>query len=171
MLPRITLIMGPMFAGKTSMLIKYVDRYRAIGKRCLCVNHIDDNRYDGDVIATHTGDTIPAIKVNAIYQIPWENYDVIAIDEGNFYRDLLELSKFENKIIIVAGLKGTYDGKPFGNLLDLVPIAEHIHLLDALCIDCGDGTIAPFTKRITNTTDTKLVGGKESYKAVCLNHL
>jgi thymidine kinase len=51
------------------------------------------------------------------------------------------------KIVIIAGLDGTYQRKPFGRIIDLLPICEKITKLSAICIDCGDD--AYFTKRIS----------------------
>ena len=45
----ITLIIGPMFSGKTSELIRLVDRNRIADKICLIIKSVQDNRYDLDI--------------------------------------------------------------------------------------------------------------------------
>ena len=39
---RIEVILGPMFAGKSSELIRRTSRYEAIGKNVLLINHSND---------------------------------------------------------------------------------------------------------------------------------
>lgn len=49
------------------------------------------------------------------------------------------------KVVIVAALDGTYQRKGFGEILNLVPLAEHIVKLTAVCMTCYND--ASFTKR------------------------
>jgi len=49
-------------------------------------------------------------------------------------------------VVIIAALDGTFQRKPFGNILNLIPLAETVSKLSAVCIDCGNE--AAFTKRI-----------------------
>ena len=50
----IILIIGPMYSGKTTELLKLVSRYQIAKKRCLVVKSEMDNRYtDGSMIITH----------------------------------------------------------------------------------------------------------------------
>lgn len=42
------LVIGPMYSGKTSELIRLAERYRIAGKRVLVVKYGEDNRYTGD---------------------------------------------------------------------------------------------------------------------------
>lgn len=50
---RIELIMGPMFAGKSTELLRRVNRLEISGKRCLSIKYAADIRYSNDAIATH----------------------------------------------------------------------------------------------------------------------
>ena len=50
---RIELIIGPMFAGKSTELLRRVKRHQISGKRCLNIKYIMDDRYSNDCIATH----------------------------------------------------------------------------------------------------------------------
>ena len=47
------LIIGPMFAGKSTELLRRVQRHAISGKRCLYVKFAADTRYDAASIATH----------------------------------------------------------------------------------------------------------------------
>ena len=77
----------------------------------------------------------------------------------------------DQKTIIVAGLDGDYKQEPFGDILKLIPHAERVKKLSALCLKCNDGTPASFTKRIISSKLQTLVGSSESYIAVCRKHL
>ena len=47
------LIIGPMFAGKSTELLRRVKRHAISGKSCLYVKYAADTRYDVSSIATH----------------------------------------------------------------------------------------------------------------------
>ena len=47
------LIIGPMFAGKSTELLRRVRRHGISGKTCLYVKYKADTRYDETCIATH----------------------------------------------------------------------------------------------------------------------
>ena len=68
-------------------------------------------------------------------------------------------------------LRWRFPANVFGEILQLIPLAETCLKLNALCVQCNDGTPAQFSARITNTTEQQLVGGAESYQAVCRKHL
>lgn len=50
------------------------------------------------------------------------------------------------KIVLVAALDGTYQRQGFANILNLVPLAENVVKLTAVCMSCFNE--AAFTKRI-----------------------
>ena len=50
---RIEVILGPMFSGKSTELIRRTSCYKAIGKSVLRINHLNDTRTD-DNIQTHS---------------------------------------------------------------------------------------------------------------------
>ncbi len=52
------------------------------------------------------------------------------------------------KVVIVAALDGTFQRTEFGKILQLVPLAESVVKLNAICMSCFHD--ASFTKRITN---------------------
>ncbi|CAF0835478.1 unnamed protein product [Brachionus calyciflorus] len=169
---QIQLILGPMFSGKTTELIRRMRRYETANHKCMVIKYAKDNRYDdSDVIATHDRNIYTAnVKTTCLLDHEYSalNYSVIGIDEGQFYKDVVEFSeKMANlgKIVIIAALDGTYQRKGFGTILDLVPLAESIVKLTAVCMYCYNE--AAFTKRKGNETQIELIGGKESYLSVC----
>lgn len=71
----------------------------------------------------------------------------------------------EGKHVIVAALDGTFQRKPFGRVLELVPIAESVTKLTAVCLLCGGE--ACFTQRTVESQEIELIGGHDIYQPVC----
>ena len=70
------------------------------------------------------------------------------------------------KTVIVAALDATFQRKPFNDVLSLVPIAEDVTKLSAVCNACGCD--ASFTKRVGSSDETvELIGGEGMYVATC----
>ena len=170
------MILGPMFSGKTTELMRRTQRRRAIGHRVLAVNHEMDTRCKKDEMQTHSGSTIHATKAQLVSEIVADEYDVIAIDEGQFFPDLDSVMELvgSGKHVIIAALSGDYSMAPFRNVSSLQACADKVQYLTALCVECGDGTCAPFTKRVLKRKGSLrrrlFVGGKAEYKAVCRKH-
>jgi thymidine kinase len=51
----LTIIMGNMFSGKTSELIRRLKRYKVIGKKIVVINSSKDTRSSEEVLKTHDG--------------------------------------------------------------------------------------------------------------------
>lgn len=180
---KLELIIGNMFSGKSTELIRRIKRELSIHKKILVINYIDDNRYyDTEVISTHDKTTFESLKIknfkkilNNINQI--SSYDSIFIDEGQFFTDLYESVKYLTdtlqKHVIVAGLDGDSNRSIFGQMLSLIPIADNILKLKAYCIKCSNRNYAPFTKKIAefnNPINSIDIGGIDKYIPVCRYH-
>jgi len=170
----LTLIVGCMFSGKSTEILRRVRRHMAIGNTVAIINSAKDTRCDDEVLCTHDKNAIPCTKTNDISTIADMNTDVIAIDEGQFFtglRDTVENLLAKNKHVIVGGLDGDFRQMPFGEIPLLIPLADEIVKLHAMCMICKDGTPAPFTKRTVEETGQELVGAADKYMAVCRAHL
>jgi thymidine kinase len=87
---------------------------------------------------------------------------------GQFFPDLLQFCEQmaeKGKIVIVAALDGTFQRKPFGDVLHLVPIAESVTKLHAVCAFCFRD--AAFTKRLGDEKEIEIIGGSDKYVSVC----
>ena len=175
----IELIIGPMYAGKSTELLKEIRKYKFLNKKLLIINHSINKRYGTDKIITHDKvcckDSIALSSLNQIYDLPnFSEADVVIIEEIQFFKDAYEeinnIVDEHGKKVICAGLSGDFRRKPFGDVCKLIPIADKITHLKAMCSVCKDGTLASFTKRCTENTETELVGAIETYKAVCRYH-
>jgi len=159
------IILGSMFSGKSTELIKRVDRLRQANQRCLLVNHVLDSR-TGNFVKTHDDITLEAVKTDDLATLNIKHFDVILIDEGQFFKNLkTEIEKMlqKNKIVLVAGLKGDFNMNKFGEMIDLVPIADNIIYLQANCYNCGEK--ASFTKRLSS--EEQVVSVNSSYAPSC----
>lgn len=170
----IELIIGPMYSGKSTELMRRCMRYKAVGCNILVINHVIDTRCN-DEIATHNDYKMKAIKVSNLCEIPnnilYSGNHVIAIDEAQFFDDLKDfIIEHENTLktnVLISGLDGDFKKNKFGQVLDLIPYSNSVTKLNSLCMICCNGTLAPFTKRMSNIEEQILVGKSESYKSVC----
>lgn len=167
---KIELIIGPMFSGKTTELIRRVERLSYGKKNIISINHQSDIRYNSSNITSHNGSSIDALSCLHLMPIisKFDDFDVIAIDEGQFFDDIVEFSEMmanQGKLVIVAALDGDFKQEPFGQIPQLIPHAEKIDKLTAVCIKCGQD--APFTTRVSHCDNVIKVGGPEMYQSVC----
>lgn len=174
----LSIIMGNMFSGKTSELIRRLKRLRVLEKRILVVNSSKDTRSPDEVLRTHDNVKFDCYKVHDLYELvekpEFEYSEVVAIDEAQFYPNLkkfIEMCMDMGKDVIVAGLDGDAFQRKWGELLECIPIASEVTKLSALCKYCRHETPGPFTKRIVKNTELELIGGSDMYVAVCRKHL
>lgn len=168
----IHLILGPMFSGKSTDLLRRMKRYSIAKKKCLYIKYLDDDRYSLSNISTHDFQKCGAVAYKRLADIDISiilKYDCIGIDEGQFFPDIVEYADYwasqYNKIIIVAALDGTFERKPFGKILDLIPCSETVTKLKAVCPKCGMD--APFSARKSDEKEVISIGGSEEYLSLC----
>lgn len=171
--------LGPMFAGKSSTIIRLVNRYKSIGMRVCLLTHSSDIRYkEQQFLQNHDALTIPCERWSKLMDFfSTENYTlstILLIDEAQFFPDLkefvLKAVEKDDKSVILFGLDGDADRKPFGQLLECIPLADEVVKLKAFCKLCGDGTEALFTYCQTQKTEQVCVGGAEMYMPLCRKH-
>ena len=169
----LNLIIGPMFSGKTSELLRIAKRLKSINLKVLLLNYYEDKRYSNTLMATHDNETIPCKFIAHFDNIEYDDYDIICINEAQFFTKLIPFCKKvlkDNKSLYVSGLDGDFKQEKFGEILDLIPLADSITKLHAFCKICQDGTPAHFTKRLVSNKQQKLIGVDE-YIPVCRNHI
>ena len=173
----IKLIIGCMYSGKTSQLIREINKWKSIGVNILVINYEDDNRYGTDnFMYSHDKIKTECIKVKELSKINDDTinkYSVIVINEGQFFKDLeikvTQWCETLGKKIIVSGLDGDFQRKPFGQILSLIPIADEIIKTKALCNLCKDGTSALFSWRLTGELEQTVIGNT-NYIPICRKH-
>lgn len=173
-------VLGPMFSGKSSYALSYVRRQRAIGKKVLVIKPDIDNRYTNEnYLVTHDQDKVPCMMWDIkkpLCEISDINYDCFVVEEAQFFFHLGHFCSYllfsEKKQLLIVGLDGCAQRKKFGEILDVIPMATSVTKLSALCSVCRDGTLAPYTKKVSGDEENQVdVGGAEKYEAVCLRHL
>jgi len=174
---KLELIIGPMFSGKSTELIRRIRLLQKIEKKILVIKPIIDSRYNQDKITSHNYESVDCMVLEKLADIANDEinkYNTIVVDEGQFFYDLVPVvTKWVDNFnvdIIVGGLDGDFQRQPIGTILDLIPHADQCHKLSSLCNECKDGTPAPFSFRLVDSSDKVLVGGSESYIPVCRKH-
>jgi thymidine kinase len=167
---RIELIKGPMFAGKSTELMRRMWRYR-IHRRCALVKPASDTRYSTLRVSTHDKISADARVAERLGEaLAWaDEFDVLLVDEGQFFPDLADAAgglADAGKTVVVAALSGDFRRAPFEQVARLEPLADSVLMLTAVCA-CGRD--APFSKRIGARDDDPVVkvGGAETYAACC----
>jgi thymidine kinase len=165
------IILGGMYAGKTSRIVEIYKQCMFCNIPVIVINHHIDNRYDDEMLSTHDKVKIPCTKTNKLLEIDVDAWDVILINEGQFFPDLYEfvnniLNVYKSKKIYVCGLDGDFERRKFGQILDIIPLCDKVTKLTSLCSICKDGTPGIFSKRLSGETEQTVVGF-DNYIPVC----
>jgi thymidine kinase len=169
-------VCGPMFSGKSSYIYSIVKRYSSIGTEVLVIKPSLDRRYSElPEVITHDGVKVDCIVwPRTLMNIPYEltlKPKLIIVEEAQFFIDLIPFVKYTvdcaRKNMVVVGLDGDYNRKPFGQLLECIPLADKVTKLTSLCSRCADGTPALFSYRKKDNVEQVCVGGKDEYIPLC----
>ncbi|EFN54017.1 hypothetical protein CHLNCDRAFT_25389 [Chlorella variabilis] len=177
----IEIVVGPMFAGKTTELLRRVARYEAAGLSVAVVKSNKDDRYCAAHVVTHNGLKRPCFATPSLAAFKeaagaaYDAFQVIAVDEAQFFPDLKEFcahaADHEHKRLLLAGLDGDFQRQRFGQVLDLLPMADSVTKLTAHCKFCDQRRVAAvFSLRITADSRQEVVGGADVYAPVCRRH-
>ena len=163
-----------MFSGKSSEIIREVNRLNVIQKKVLLINSCLDNRYKKGTVCSHDQNSIKCVSIDNLENITPETlalYEHIIIDESQFFENLFEFVincvEVQKKNVTVVGLNGDSNRQNFGDIYKLYPYSDSIKLLKAMCIVCKDGTEAIFSKQIIKTEQQTDIGSTDKYVPVC----
>lgn len=181
----IEVITGPMYAGKSTLLISQLKKEVIAGKRVMVFKPDIDDRYSTEEVVTHDGEnihanSIPCSSSKTILELVHDSVDVVGIDEGQFFDlglvDVCEELANRGKRVVVAGVDMDYRSLPFEPMNHLMSIAEIVIKLTAVCSRCG----RPATRiqRYTNgklshwdeptiAVGSNIKGAKYTYEARC----
>lgn len=164
------LIIGPMFSGKSTELLKRIQVYTIAQKKCLLVKPKIDNRYDDNKIVTHDMKMKDAVVTSELSSLDVTDYDIIGIDEGQFFPDIYETTKKwhdSGKIIVIAMLNGTSDRELFDGTAELFAICRNITKLHAVCKKCFSETAIYTYRHKTENKNKIMLGGVNEYSPLC----
>jgi thymidine kinase len=178
--PRLEVICGCMFSGKSEELIRRLARADIARQRVVAVKPAIDARYEPTAIASHAGRRWPCVAVSSADEVlrvaAQHEPDVLGIEEAQFFDErIIEVARElvdQGVRVVCAGLDLDALGRPFGPMPALVCEAEQVTKLHAVCVVCGDdasrsqllvdGEPVPWQ-------DGPLIniGGAEAYEARC----
>lgn len=173
----LTLITGPMFAGKSTELLKRVLWAMNGEQRPVAVlKPAFDVRYAVERIVSHDGLAADAVPISA-----WPELDPaiteVFLDEAQF----LDAPRFEGDLvahvretlargvrITASGLDMDWQGRPFPMTAALAAMADEVVKLRAHCSLCG----RPATKTLKRSAEGGPVdlGGADKYEPRCNAH-
>lgn len=141
-------ITGPMFAGKTTELMRFLECAQRAKKAVFTIKHEGDNRVDVHCINTHNGKVRTASPANNAAsiraQLPnnFQEIDFVGIDEIHFFdpdiatviNDLVDAGV----TVIAVGLDINCFREPFKTTQELMAHADKVIKLSAVCTKCGE---------------------------------
>jgi thymidine kinase len=167
----IEVICGSMFSGKTEELIRRLKRARIANLKVEIFKPSIDTRYQENKLVSHDESVILSTPVDNSTQILSlaQNVDVVGIDEAQFFDEhithVCEQLALKGTRVIVAGLDMDYLGRPFGQVPNLLAIADYITKLHAICMKCGN--IASYSYRKSDQGTQVVLGEREMYEPRC----
>ena len=163
----IEVICGSMFSGKTEELIRRIKRAKIANQKIKVFKPIIDSR-SKNFIESHDESKLECIEVKSSNEIlkNIDNCDVVAIDEAQFFDDLIVpvCNKIANNgvRVIIAGLDMDYLGNPFGPMPNLMAVSEYVTKVHAVCKKSGN--IANYSYRKNKKKDIVVIGEKDKYE-------
>jgi len=186
-------IVGPMFSGKTDMLLRELDRYsrlHGMGVEIFLFKPKTNTRDKDGNIRAHSGSVRAwsAEIETGMDALLWidskvsnrSRIVVVGIDEAQFVRGLrsfVELALNHRTYVsdymanvtmhvYLAALDGTYKREAWPEIVAVQPLCHTYRKLTAICSCCGCKE-APFSRRDVASQALELIGAEESYSAVC----
>lgn len=167
----LTLLCGPMFAGKSTELLRRIRAARAAGYAVVAVKPARDTRYDAHALVTHAGDREPAVAVPSLDAVRARAtvHGLVAIDELHFFAEgaIAPISALlaAGTSVVAAGCDIDHHGDPFAPFGTLLPDADEVVRIAGSCARCG----APSThsERLVPCRDRIVVGGIGDFVATC----
>jgi len=172
-------IVGAMFAGKTSELLKRILWAEHQKNRILVVKPLIDDRYATKEIITHNNLSHPCNamsnwkEINKKFTISKENYDIVFLDEVQFMNPDSTISNVEKILnegidVVCAGLDQDSRGKPWETSSFLLGLSDKITKIYGFCNVCGFE--ATKTYRKVQGGERTVVGAADIYEPRCLKH-
>ena len=195
MTARLEVIVGPMFSGKTELLIARLHRALYARKRLRIIKPAHDTRTQGFIASravhpdgtTEVTDTLSAVMVRSEKDfqrvVSPADFDVLAVDEAQFFpldepmrdtlgwfgraiRVLLRERRQTGLRIIIAGLDMDFAENPFGPIPGLLAIADQVEKLTGVCMVCGSDD-GYISHRIVPGEQQLVVGDAGEYQVRC----
>lgn len=168
----VEVICGPMFSGKSELLIGRIIRYQLAKVPTQVFKPALDVRYAIDEVISHSRlktAATPVTSSDGLLRAVEDRTVIVGIDEAQFFDeglvDVVALLAGAGKKVIVAGLDLDYLGRPFEPLPSLLSRAEYVTKTLAVCHRCGGPGL--FTQRVIPGDDLVVLGASGAYEARC----
>ena len=172
-------IVGAMFAGKTSELLKRILWAKHQSKKIIVIKPIIDNRYDQEKIITHNDLSHDCFSmknwkhVNNNFKFNRDIVDVLFLDEIQFMSTDETLENVETILnngidVVCSGLDQDSRGRPWETSSMLLGLSDKIIKIYGFCNVCG--MEATKTYRKTEGGGRTQVGAADIYEPRCLKH-
>lgn len=166
----LTMIIGPMFSGKTSEMIRRYHRDKIAGLKCVYYKSDIDTRDTKNEIKSHSGIKVEVIAIESFEEISWKDFDSIYIDEAQFIKDIDDAAlhiRDEGKRVTIAALSTNYLREYYPEISVLAMNADEVVLLKAVCHTCHkDNAIYSFRLNSEEKSNI-LIGDINDYIPLC----
>ena len=172
------IITGPMFAGKTSALLK---KARAFEGEMVLIKPSFDTRYGICEIKTHDGVAAEAFNLTNTSEILGSNAiekaKAVFFDEIQFFMEpyfggdviaCINTLRDRGLSVICCGLDMNWKGEPFEIISKLKTIADRYTVLQARCSVCNEPAI--YTYKLGGSKSSIELGAADIYEPRCAKH-
>lgn len=144
---KLILLTGPMFSGKSAVLIHRLHSLEwYLTPAEIALYQSQSNTYDDSQVHSRNGLTMPATKIASLTEIPQLLTRVVGIDELHMFNQDVEagvqyIVKMLDigKRMVVAGLNCDYRGEPYAIIEAFKGIeGVEVYALKAVCSRCGN---------------------------------
>lgn len=168
---------GAMGSSKTANAIMVQYNYRERGQNALMLKPRLDNRDGDNIVGSRSGLTARCRFVEELDSIDVSKYDCLIVDEAQFMtkaqvQKLADIVDDYNIPVICYGLRADFQGNLFEGSHWLLAWADTIEEIKTVCW-CGRKATCNtrvFNGRVTKEGQQIMLGGSESYVALCRRH-
>ena len=172
-------IVGAMFAGKTSELLKRILWAKHQNKKIVVIKPSIDNRYSNEKIITHNDLSHECYSMTdwktTLKKFIFEKnkVDMLFLDEIQFMNTEDTLNNVENILnkgidVVCAGLDQDSRGRPWETSSMLLGLSDKIVKIYGFCNVCGLEATKTFRKK--EGGERTQVGAANIYEPRCLKH-
>ncbi len=172
-------IVGAMFAGKTSELLKRILWAKHQNKKIIVIKPSIDNRYTNEKIITHNNLSHDCFAMKnwdhviKNFNLEKNKFDVIFLDEIQFMDTAQTMENVEKILnngvdVVCAGLDQDSRGKPWETSSMILGLSDKIVKIYGFCNVCGMEATKTFRK--TEGGQRTQVGAANIYEPRCLKH-
>ena len=168
---------GAMGSSKTANAIMVQYNYQERGQNALMVKPRVDDRDGEHVVASRSGLSAPCVYMEDLGGVDVRQYDAVIVDEAQFLtkaqvEELVRIVDEDGVPVVAYGLRADFRGELFEGSKWLLAWADSIEEVKTICW-CGRKATCNarlLNGKVTKTGEQVMIGGNESYTALCRKH-